>query len=72
MIWYVALVAILNIGLGYALAVYMGAGRVRSPLSYPVADSTTDQDQEFDDGDAYYSDDRYDSEETEYESAVAQ
>jgi len=27
MVWYVAIVAILNLGLGYALAVYLGAGR---------------------------------------------
>jgi hypothetical protein len=27
MIWYVALVAILNLGLGYLLAVYLGADR---------------------------------------------
>jgi hypothetical protein len=30
MIWYVAVIAILNLGLGYALAVYLGAGRNRS------------------------------------------
>jgi len=27
MVWYVALIAVLNLGLGYALALYMGAGR---------------------------------------------
>ena len=27
MVWYVALIAIVNLGLGYALAVYLGAGR---------------------------------------------
>jgi len=27
MVYYVALIAILNLGLGYALAVYLGAGR---------------------------------------------
>ena len=29
MVIYVALIAILNLGLGYALAVYLGAGRSR-------------------------------------------
>jgi hypothetical protein len=32
MIWYVALVAVLNIGLGYAVAIYLGAGRKNGPL----------------------------------------
>ncbi|HVT27372.1 MAG TPA: hypothetical protein VHE81_05080 [Lacipirellulaceae bacterium] len=27
MVWYVALIAILNLGLGYALAMYVGASR---------------------------------------------
>ena len=27
MVWYIALVAVLNLGLGYALAVYMERGR---------------------------------------------
>jgi hypothetical protein len=35
MVWYVALVAIVNLGLGYALAVYLGAGR-RRPTATPV------------------------------------
>ncbi len=29
MVYYVALIAILNLGLGYALAVYLGASRTR-------------------------------------------
>jgi hypothetical protein len=29
MVWYVALIAILNLGLGYALAVYLGSGRTQ-------------------------------------------
>jgi len=29
MVWYVAIVAILNLGLGYVLAQYLGAGRGR-------------------------------------------
>jgi hypothetical protein len=27
MVWYVAFIAVLNLGLGYLLAVYLGAGR---------------------------------------------
>jgi hypothetical protein len=27
MVWYVAAIAVLNLGLGYALALYLGAGR---------------------------------------------
>ena len=27
MVWYVAIIAIVNLGLGYALALYLGAGR---------------------------------------------
>ena len=33
MIWYVAIVAILNLALGYGLALYMGAGRPRYVLT---------------------------------------
>ncbi len=29
MVWYVALIAIVNLGLGYGLAVYLGAGRAK-------------------------------------------
>ena len=32
MAWYVALVAMLNLGLGYALAVFLGTGRGRNAL----------------------------------------
>jgi hypothetical protein len=73
MIWYVALVAILNLGLGYALAVCAGAGRSGNQPVISVADSTADEEQDFNDGDEYYSDDHYDSamEGTEYESAVS-
>jgi hypothetical protein len=72
MIWYVALVAILNICLGYSLAIYLGSDRGRSQSPYPAADSTANQAPEFDDGDEYYSEDNYDAEveDTEYESAV--
>ena len=44
MVIYVALIAILNLGLGYALAVYLGAGRQQlaaadgtSPLGHAMA-----------------------------------
>jgi hypothetical protein len=40
MVWYVAIVAILNLALGYGLAVYMGAGRPRYMLT--SADATDD------------------------------
>ena len=33
MAWYVALVAILNLGLGYALAVFLRSGREQAALS---------------------------------------
>ena len=33
MIWYVAVVAIVNLALGYALAVMLGAGRGRAALA---------------------------------------
>lgn len=29
MVWYVAIIAIANLGLGYGLAVYLGAGRAQ-------------------------------------------
>jgi hypothetical protein len=29
MVWYVAVIAVLNLGLGYLLAVYLGAGRTQ-------------------------------------------
>jgi hypothetical protein len=29
MVWYVAVIAVLNLGLGYFLAVYLGAGRAQ-------------------------------------------
>ena len=70
MVWYVALIAVLNIGLGYALAVYFGAGRGRklSPAALTEASSDDEADG---DGDEYYSDDDYGDgvEESEYETA---
>jgi hypothetical protein len=50
MVIYVALIAILNLGLGYALAVYLGAGRsqwattIGEPLgSLDEADASVDE-----------------------------
>jgi hypothetical protein len=72
MILYVAFIALLNIGLGYGLAVYVAAVRARStPLS---AEHQPASDDEFDEGDDYYSDEHYDDEpldDAEVESAVA-
>jgi hypothetical protein len=47
MVWYVAIVAILNLALGYGLAVYMGVGRTR----YLVAsgDATDDSNGDYSD-----------------------
>jgi hypothetical protein len=39
MLWYVAVVAVLNLALGYGLAVYIGQGRSRYVLT---ASSTSD------------------------------
>ena len=33
MIWYVAIIALVNLGLGYALAVLLGAGKSRAALA---------------------------------------
>jgi hypothetical protein len=43
MVWYVALVAILNLGLGYALAVYLGAGRIEKQAQQPPEDLEPDE-----------------------------
>jgi hypothetical protein len=68
MVLYVALVAILNIGLGYALATYLNAARQRNSWASAAAQHTSDQDAE----DDYYSDAHYDDdlEDAELESAV--
>jgi diguanylate cyclase (GGDEF)-like protein len=42
MVWYVALVAILNLGLGYALAVFLGAGRQHPATSPDEIDASLD------------------------------
>ena len=43
MVWYVALVAILNLGLGYAVAVYLGAGRTEKQVRQVVEDAEPDE-----------------------------
>jgi hypothetical protein len=64
MVWYVALVAILNIAMGYALAVYLGAGR-RDARPQPAADEAEPYD-------SYRDSDEYESAElSELESAAA-
>jgi hypothetical protein len=69
MVWYVALVAILNLGLGYALAVYLRAGRRRNSWDDCVADSASfgqfaeDDEYAFDESDEHLIDAR------EFESA---
>jgi hypothetical protein len=70
MVLYVALVAILNIGLGYALATYLNGARQRNSLTNSAVQYTSDQDLE---DDAYYSDEHYDEdvEDAELEAAVA-
>jgi hypothetical protein len=69
MVLYVAMIAIVNIALGYALATYLNAARQRSSLANSVAQQTSDQD--FDDD--YYSDEPYedDLDDAELEAAVA-
>lgn len=49
MVLYVALIALLNLGLGYALAVYLGAGRsqLATTIGEPL-DSLNDLDSEID------------------------
>jgi hypothetical protein len=49
MVWYVALVAIVNLGLGYAVAVYLGAGRNKKQARPDIEDA--DQDEALDDED---------------------
>ena len=46
MVWYVAFIAVLNLGLGYLLAVYLGAGRPQ--LASYAADAYDDA--EYSDG----------------------
>jgi hypothetical protein len=58
MVLYVAVVAILNIGLGYALAVYMGHGRI--PCRFGKT-ADYDSDYDYDSNYEYASDDAYSS-----------
>ena len=69
MVLYVALIAIVNIGLGYALATYVNSARQPSSLANSVAQQASDQDFE----DDYYSDEPYDDDldDAELEAAVA-
>lgn len=48
MVIYVALIAILNLGLGYALALYMGAGRARLATGSVPMESLDDVDSDVD------------------------
>jgi hypothetical protein len=57
MVWYFAVVAIVNIGLGYALATYLSAVRDRNSSAYSAVKSTSDP---VLDDDEYYSDEHYD------------
>jgi hypothetical protein len=70
MVWYVAFIAILNIGLGYALANYLSGVCRRNSSTISLRESTSDQDL---DDDEYYSDDQYDEdmEVAALEAAVA-
>jgi hypothetical protein len=43
MVWYVAIVAIVNLGLGYAVAVYLGAGRNEKQPRQVIEDSEQDE-----------------------------
>lgn len=40
MVWYVAVIAVVNLGLGYVLAVYLGAGRAQ--IAAATGDSLND------------------------------
>jgi hypothetical protein len=48
MVWYVAAIAVLNLGLGYVLALYLGAGR---PVAYAAAEAYLDDDYSDDEDD---------------------
>jgi hypothetical protein len=70
MVWYVAFIAIVNIGLGYALANYLSAVGRRSSSANSLHVSTSDPGL---DDDEYYSDEQYDEdlEDAELEAAIA-
>jgi hypothetical protein len=69
MVWYVAFIAILNVGLGYALANYLSGVRHRNSSASSLNETTPDQEPD----DEYYSDDQYDEdyEDADLEAAVA-
>ena len=67
MVWYVALVAILNIGLGYALAVYLRAAPPRRRASDFDSESSGPERGEYGSGHTYYAEGAY---ENELESSV--
>ena len=73
MIWYVGLVAILNLGLGYVLALFLGVGRGRSRSASPAFEMNSDSYDSYDDSGEYESDDSYEevADECELESAIA-
>ena len=45
MVWYVALIAVLNLGLGYMMALYLGGGR---QVAYAAAETYIDDDYSYD------------------------
>jgi hypothetical protein len=45
MVWYVALVAVLNLGLGYVMALYLGTGR---QVAYAAAEAYVEDDYSYD------------------------
>jgi hypothetical protein len=72
MVLYVAFIAILNLGLGYALAVYLGGVRGRAASNEAAADKTSYSDDY--ESNEYESDESYDDfaeEEEEFEPAVS-
>ena len=56
MVWYFAFVAVVNIGLGYALATFLRAVRDRNSSVHFAVEATSDQ---VLDDDEYYSDEQY-------------
>ena len=68
MVWYVALVAIANVGLGYALAVYLRRAMPRRRTADFNSESSAVANGEYGADDAYYEQPAY---ENELESAVS-
>jgi hypothetical protein len=46
MVWYVAVIAVLNLGLGYVLALYLGTGH---KVAYAAVEEYVDDDYAYDD-----------------------